>query len=117
MPDEKPDVVKLLQKADFPNRQAEAWHPFYKGKIEITPKVKVDDFSDFAVWYTPGVARICKMIEEEMILYRRSKAAYTTTNKWNNVAIVSGEHIPPLVDGFWPLRRISECDARRTQPE
>ncbi|MHA1206955.1 MAG: NAD(P)-dependent malic enzyme [Candidatus Hodarchaeales archaeon] len=89
MPDEKPDVVKLLQKADFPNRQAEAWHPFYQGKIEITPKVKIDDFSDFAVWYTPGVARVCKMIQEEMILYHRSNAVYTMTNKWNSVAVVS----------------------------
>ena len=89
MSDEKPDLVKLLQKADFPNQQAEAWHPFYRGKIEITPKVKIDDFSDFAVWYTPGVARVCKIIQEEMFLFHHSKAVYSMTNKWNNVAVVS----------------------------
>ncbi len=86
---EKPDVETLLRKADLPNRQAEAWHPFYGGKIEVVPKVKVDDFSDFAVWYTPGVARACRIIEEELKNFKSSKAVYTFTNKWNNVAVVS----------------------------
>ncbi|MFW9777789.1 MAG: NADP-dependent malic enzyme [Candidatus Heimdallarchaeota archaeon] len=83
------DVEKLIKKADLPNRQAEAWHPFYQGKIEVTPKVKIDDFSDFAVWYTPGVARACKIIADEINNFGSSKASYTFTNRWNNVAVVS----------------------------
>jgi malate dehydrogenase (oxaloacetate-decarboxylating) len=89
MADEKPNLDELLKKADLPNRQSEAWHPFYQGKIEIIPKVKIDDFSDFAVWYTPGVARACRIIEEEIKTYKSSTATYSLTNKWNNVAVVS----------------------------
>ncbi|MHA1974031.1 MAG: NAD(P)-dependent malic enzyme [Candidatus Hodarchaeales archaeon] len=91
MTDEKPDVEALLRKADLPNRQSERWHPFYQGKIEITPKVKIDDFSDFAVWYTPGVARACRIIEKDINEQKdkRSSAQYSMTNKWNNVAVVT----------------------------
>jgi malate dehydrogenase (oxaloacetate-decarboxylating) len=83
------EVEKLIRKADLPNRQAEVWHPFYKGKIEVTPKVKIDDFSDFAVWYTPGVARACRIIADEIDEFGSSKASYSFTNRWNNVAVVS----------------------------
>ncbi|UCG03925.1 MAG: NADP-dependent malic enzyme [Candidatus Heimdallarchaeota archaeon] len=91
MTKEKYNVEELLKKADLPNRQAEAWHPFYRGKIEIVSKVKIDNFDDFAVWYTPGVARPCRIIEEEIKVTKKFRpfAAYNLTNKWNNVAVVS----------------------------
>ena len=84
-------VEKLLNKADLPNQKALAWHPFYRGKIEIVSKVKIDDFDDFAVWYTPGVAKPCKIIEEDLKISDKLKptADYKLTNKWNNVAVVS----------------------------
>ncbi|MFX0182335.1 MAG: NADP-dependent malic enzyme [Candidatus Hodarchaeota archaeon] len=89
----KENVEKLLKKADLPNRKAEVWHPFYRGKIEIVSKVKIDGFDDFAVWYTPGVARPCKIINKEIEtanLYGWShNSVYDLTNKWNNVAVVS----------------------------
>jgi malate dehydrogenase (oxaloacetate-decarboxylating) len=85
------NVEELLRKADLPNRQAEVWHPFYRGKIEVVSKVKIDSFDDFAVWYTPGVAKPCKMIEEEVKVTKKFRpfSVYNLTNKWNNVAVVS----------------------------
>lgn len=91
MAKEKVSVEELLKKADLPNRRAEAWHPFYQGKIEIVSKVKIDNFDDFAVWYTPGVARPCRIIEEEIRVTKKFRpySVYELTNKWNNVAVVS----------------------------
>ncbi|MFX0016412.1 MAG: NADP-dependent malic enzyme [Promethearchaeota archaeon] len=91
MAKEKVNVEELLKKADLPNRRAEAWHPFYRGKIEVVSKVKIDNFDDFAVWYTPGVARPCRIIEEEIKVTKKFRpfTAYELTNKWNNVAVVS----------------------------
>ncbi|MHA2278714.1 MAG: hypothetical protein ACXAC2_23295, partial [Candidatus Kariarchaeaceae archaeon] len=79
-------VEKLLNKADLPNQKAIEWHPFYRGKIEIVSKVKIDNFDDFAVWYTPGVAKPCKTIEEDLKISDKLKptADYKLTNKWNN---------------------------------
>ena len=87
----KINVENLLRKADLPNKKAEAWHPFYHGKIEVVSKVKIDSFEDFAVWYTPGVAKPCKTIENDLKAGDKTKptADYTLTNKWNNVAVVS----------------------------
>ncbi|MCJ7562657.1 MAG: malate dehydrogenase, partial [Thermoplasmata archaeon] len=73
----------MLKKAYEPARLAMIYHPFYEGKIEITPKCCVRDFNDFAIWYTPGVAESCKAINKDKEL------SYTQTNRWNTVAVVS----------------------------
>ncbi|MFO7619128.1 MAG: NADP-dependent malic enzyme [Thermoplasmata archaeon] len=62
---------------------AMAWHPFYHGKTEVISKCRVRDFSDFGVWYTPGVAEPCKAIEAE------PRLVYEHTNKWNYIAVAS----------------------------
>ncbi len=87
----KVSVEKLLKKADLPNRRSDLWHPYYRGKIEVTSKVKIDNFDDFAVWYTPGVARPCRLIENEIKTQHKniSNEVYNLTNKWNNVAVIS----------------------------
>jgi len=58
-------------------------HPFYQGKIEVTSKCCVRDFNDFAIWYTPGVAKPCLEIN------MNPDAAFEHTNKANAVAVVS----------------------------
>jgi len=73
----------LLAKAHKPSQDAMRLHPFYRGKIEITPKCVIRDFQDFAIWYTPGVAAPCRAIESDREL------VYEYTNKGNSVAIVS----------------------------
>ncbi len=74
---------ELLAKARKPAEEAMKLHAFYRGKMQTVPKCVVRDFSDFAIWYTPGVAEPCKAIHAD-----REKV-YEYTNKWNTVAIVS----------------------------
>ncbi|HHV62732.1 MAG TPA: NADP-dependent malic enzyme [Firmicutes bacterium] len=74
---------ELLAKARKPAEAAMKLHPFYRGKIEVTPKCAVRSLEDFAVWYTPGVAEPCKAIEANKEL------VYEYTNRWNTVAVIS----------------------------
>ena len=76
-------VDELLKKAYEPARLAMAYHPFYEGKIEVTPKGVVREFNDFAIWYTPGVAEPCKAINKDREL------SYVHTNRWNTVGVIS----------------------------
>jgi malate dehydrogenase (oxaloacetate-decarboxylating) len=80
---EKHDVEALLKKAQKPSEDAMRLHPFYKGKIAVTPKCRIRDFDDFAIWYTPGVAAPCKDIAAN------PEKVFEHTNKGNMVAVVS----------------------------
>ena len=83
MSEEKLSVEELKKKAEKPGKDAMVLHPFYEGKIQSIGKVPVRDFSDFAIWYTPGVAKSCLAIKEN------KEAAYEHLNKGNMVAVVS----------------------------
>ncbi len=83
MSEKKVTKEELLKKAEEPAKKAMKWHPFYRGKIEVSPKVQVKDFDDFGVWYTPGVAKPC------LDIHKNPETVYEHTNKWNNVAVVS----------------------------
>jgi malate dehydrogenase (oxaloacetate-decarboxylating) len=74
---------ELLAKAKKPSEDAMKLHPFYKGKIEIVSKCVIRDFTDFGIWYTPGVAAPCRAIAEDKEL------AYDYTNKANAIAVVT----------------------------
>jgi malate dehydrogenase (oxaloacetate-decarboxylating) len=74
---------ELLAKAYKPAEDAMKLHPFYKGKLETSPKCCIRDFDDFAIWYTPGVAEVCKDI------YKHPEKVYEHTNKGNTVAVVT----------------------------
>jgi len=74
---------QLLEKANRPAKDAMRLHPFYHGKIEVIPKCRIQDFNDFAIWYTPGVAAPCMEIKKHPL------KVYDYTNKWNTVAVVS----------------------------
>ncbi|MDH7517544.1 MAG: NADP-dependent malic enzyme [Candidatus Thermoplasmatota archaeon] len=80
---DKTNEKQLLEKAVKPGKDAMRLHPFYRGKIEVTPKCCIRDFNDFAIWYTPGVAEPCKEIKKHPL------KVYDYTNKWNTVAVVS----------------------------
>jgi malate dehydrogenase (oxaloacetate-decarboxylating) len=79
----KVTVEELLAKAQQPSLDAPRLHKFYKGKMGVSLKCRVRDFNDFAIWYTPGVAAVCKEIAVD------KQKAYEYTNKWNNVAVIS----------------------------
>ncbi len=70
---------EILAKAE----EATKLHAFYRGKMQTVPKCAVRDFSDFAIWYTPGVAAPCRVIQAD------KEKVYEYTNKWNTIAIVS----------------------------
>ena len=76
-------IEELLAKAEKPSKEALRLHAFYKGKIGVQLKCRIRSFDDFAIWYTPGVAAVCKAIHQD-----REKA-YDYTNKWNFVAVIS----------------------------
>jgi len=77
------NVEELLAKAKQPSEDAMRLHPFYRGKLEVTPKCRIKDFGDFAIWYTPGVAAPCRDIE------KHPDKVFEHTNKGNFVAVVS----------------------------
>ncbi|MDQ1280097.1 MAG: hypothetical protein QG670_1359 [Thermoproteota archaeon] len=77
------NVKKLLAEAEKPKELAMKYHPVYRGKIEIEPKVPIKKLEDLAMWYTPGVAEPC------MAIKRDNDAVFEYTGKWNFVAIVS----------------------------
>jgi len=76
-------IEELLAKAKKPSADAMILHPFYRGKVETVLKCPVRSFSDFAIWYTPGVAAPCRAIAADPEL------VYEYTNKWNTVIVVS----------------------------
>lgn len=79
----KIDVNELLAKAEKPKELAMKYHLFYKGKIEIEPKVPINSFEDFSIWYTPGVAEPCNLI------HVNKDASFDYTSRWNFVAVVT----------------------------
>ena len=74
---------ELLAKANKPSEDAMRLHPYFRGKIQTVPKCVVRDYSDFAIWYTPGVAAPCRAIHDN------EELVYEYTNKGNTVAVVS----------------------------
>jgi len=74
---------EYLAKARKPAELASKLHPFFRGKFEVVPKCAVRDFSDFAIWYTPGVAQPCREIHAE------PEKVWQHTNRSNYIAVVS----------------------------
>jgi malate dehydrogenase (oxaloacetate-decarboxylating) len=79
----KVNVEKLLEKAKKPARLAAVYHPFYEGKVQVMPKCAVRSYYDFAIWYTPGVAEPCRIVN------KNPEESFKHTNRWNYVAVVS----------------------------
>ncbi len=79
----KKQIQELLKKAEKPSKDAMELHPFYQGKLQVIPKCCIRSSKDFAVWYTPGVAAVCRDIQ------KHPEKVFEHTNKANFVAIVS----------------------------
>jgi malate dehydrogenase (oxaloacetate-decarboxylating) len=78
-----PTQERMLAKADQPAEGALRLHPLYRGKVQMMPKCPIRDFSDFAIWYSPGVAAPCRAIHADPDL------VFEHTNRGNCIAIVS----------------------------
>lgn len=81
--EKKMSIEELKRKAEQPGIDAMKLHPFYRGKCEVVPKCRITSFNDFAIWYTPGVAKPCLDIKEH------PEKVLEHTNKGNFVAVVS----------------------------
>ena len=78
-----PSNQDRIEKAQKPGKDAMIMHPYYKGKVEISPKCCIRDFNDFSIWYTPGVAKPC------LDIYENPERVYDHTGKGNTIAVVS----------------------------
>ena len=58
-------------------------HYELKGKLEITPRAKVDSKEALSLAYTPGVAEPCLVIHKDV------EKSYELTRRWNTVAVVT----------------------------
>ena len=58
-------------------------HQELKGKIEVTPRAKVDTKDALSLAYTPGVAQPCLEIQ------KNPELSYELTRRWNTVAVVT----------------------------
>lgn len=56
---------------------------YYHGKVELVPKVPVRSLADFSLWYTPGIAAVCRAIEKD------PEQSFELTGRWNTIAIVT----------------------------
>ena len=58
-------------------------HYEWKGKIEVTQRVAVDDKLALSLAYTPGVAAPCLEIQKD------ESKSYELTRRWNTVAVIT----------------------------
>ena len=79
----KPNTNELVTKAKKPGKLSPQLHKFYEGKLQVMPKCSISSTNDFAIWYTPGVASVCKEI------IRNPSKSFELTNRWNYVAVVT----------------------------
>lgn len=63
--------------------KALALHKAHRGKIDVNPRIPVDDMEKLSLVYTPGVAEPCREI------VRNPDAVYEVTSKNNMVAVVT----------------------------
>ncbi len=64
-------------------RESLKLHYELKGKLEITPRAKVDSKEALSLAYTPGVAEPCLVIKKDV------EKSYELTRRWNTVAVVT----------------------------
>ena len=79
----KPTVEELLAKAKKPAEISPAMHKFYGGKMQVMPRCAITSPDDFAIWYTPGVAAPCRLIQAD------PEKSFELTNRWNSVAVIT----------------------------
>lgn len=58
-------------------------HGQWKGKIEVTAAIPVENGQDLSLAYTPGVAQPCLEIQKD------TEKSYDLTRRWNLCAVIS----------------------------
>jgi malate dehydrogenase (oxaloacetate-decarboxylating) len=82
-----PDVFTEKQKTTcktlFYKKLSLSMHAFYRGKMQTVPKVPLEGFNWFNVWYTPGVSAVSTTIRDD------NDQSYRLSNRSNMVAVLS----------------------------
>ncbi len=58
-------------------------HREWRGKIEMSPRCKVDSRESLSVAYTPGVSQACLAIKEDV------NESFNLTRRWNTVPVIT----------------------------
>ena len=58
-------------------------HYEWRGKIAVSPTVKVENKDDLSLAYTPGVAEPCLEIQKDV------SKSYDLTRRWNTIAVIT----------------------------
>ena len=58
-------------------------HREWRGKIESSPRVKVESKEDLSIAYTPGVSAACLAIKEDV------NESFNLTRRWNTVPVIT----------------------------
>ncbi len=82
-PNDFTEEQKAQAQTLFLKALAEKAHQFYKGKIQIMPKIPIWGFNWLSVWYTPGVSKISTIIRDH------NDASFELSNRGNTVAVIS----------------------------
>ncbi len=77
------EAVKALSGVTVKNVSDRTFLMHLGGKIEVKGKIPVKTRDDLSMAYTPGVARVCMAIHDDI------EKAYTLTIKGNTVAVVT----------------------------
>lgn len=64
-------------------KQSLRLHGEWKGKIEVVPRVRVQNAEELSLAYTPGVAEPCMAIHED------ADKSFELTRRWNTVPVVT----------------------------
>ena len=82
-PDNLTDEELAVFKTAFYKSLSFAAHSFYKGKLQVVPKVPLAGLDSFNVWYTPGVSSVSTAIRDD------NGKSFALTGRANRVAVVS----------------------------
>lgn len=75
-------VIRGRKNMDYA-AESERLHEIWKGKIEVVPRVSVNNRDDLSVAYTPGVAQPCLEIQKD------PEKSYELTRRWNMCAVIT----------------------------
>lgn len=76
-------ITNQKKRCNMSDLQQEAINYHQGGKVGISPKTKLESFSDLSLAYSPGVAYPCKEIQANPL------SSYSLTSKGNLVAVIS----------------------------
>jgi malate dehydrogenase (oxaloacetate-decarboxylating) len=58
-------------------------HAVWRGKLDVVPKMEINDRESLSIAYTPGVASSCLEIQ------KYPEKSYVLTGRWNSVAVIT----------------------------